>query len=42
MTLPMARPCAEREKWLPRFKKLVTYTQDEHVAQNQTQSHPQW
>jgi len=30
------------KKWLPRFKKLVTYTQDEHVPQNQTQSHPQW
>ena len=27
------------KKWLPRFKKLVTYTQDEHVPQNQTQSH---
>ncbi|KAL9298040.1 hypothetical protein ACSQ67_023936 [Phaseolus vulgaris] len=43
------KACTEWEKWLlrfknwlPEFKRLVTYSQDEHVPQNQTQSHPQW
>jgi len=31
-----------RKSGYPSSKNWFTYTQDEHVPQNQTQSHPQW